>query len=349
MSEIDFSHWGTAAVAAVAVVLAALVVHAAGRPVLRRLAAFSPLPAALLRRGDRPARAVLPLLALQVLWQAAPDTLAGIAGVRHATAVLLILALTWLATSAVSAVADAVLERHPVEVADNLQARRIATQTRVLSRTVIGLVVFAGIAFVLMTFPGARRLGTSLLASAGVAGLVIGLAAQSVVGNLLAGLQIALAQPIRIDDVLIVEGEWGRVEEITATYVVIRLWDERRLVVPLKWFIEKPFQNWTRSSSSLIGTVYLWVDYTLPLQPLREEAQRVCEASPAWDGRLCKLQVTDSNERAMQVRVLVSAASSGDAWELRCTVREALIDFVQREHPGSLPRLRAGPDGVPAA
>jgi small-conductance mechanosensitive channel len=211
----------------------------------------------------------------------------------------------------------------------------------VLSRIAMGGVLVAGMSFALMTFPGARQLGASLLASAGVAGLVAGIAARPVFGNLIAGLQIALSQPFRIDDVLIVEGEWGRVEEITGTYVVLRLWDERRLIIPLQWFVEKPFQNWTRTSAQILGSVFLWVDYTLPLEPLRREAQRLCEASPDWDHRLCTLQVTEATERGMQLRVLVSSESSGQNWDLRCTLREALLDFIQREHPQALPRVRA--------
>ena len=193
----------------------------------------------------------------------------------------------------------------------------------------------------LMTFPGARQLGASLLASAGVVGLIAGVAARSVISNLMAGLQIALGQPLRIDDVLVVQGEWGRVEEITRTYVVLRIWDERRLIIPLQWLIENPFQNWTRKNAQILGSVMLWVDYTLPLEPVRAEARRLCEASPEWDGRLCLLQVVEASERAMQLRVLVSSASSGQNWDLRCVVREGLIDFIRREHPEALPRVRA--------
>jgi small-conductance mechanosensitive channel len=216
----------------------------------------------------------------------------------------------------------------------------VQTQTRVLSRTISGMVLLAGLAFALMTFPRARQFGASLLASAGVAGLIVGIAAKSVFSNLLAGLQIALAQPLRIDDVLIVDGEWGRVEEITSTYVVLKIWDERRLVVPLQWFIEHPFQNWTRTSAELLGTVFLWVDFTLPVDAIRTETRRLCEASPDWDRRVCGVQVTDQNERAMQLRILVSSPSSGQNFDLRCAVREGLIDFIRREFPHSLPLVR---------
>lgn len=339
------SPWVRPLLAALVAITVATVIHRIGRAVVFRLVRFSTVLDAVAHRCDRPAALLLPLLALQGVWQGVPDDVPYIGGVRHINGLLTIAAVTWLAISAIKGVAKGVILLHPSDVADNLQARRIHTQARVLSRTAMSAVFIAGVAFMLMTFPGARQFGASLLASAGVVGLVAGIAARSVFSNLIAGLQIALAQPIRIDDVLIVEGEWGRVEEITGTYVVLRIWDQRRLIIPLQWFIENPFQNWTRTGSEIIGTVFLWVDYSMPLEPLRQAAQRACEASPDWDGRLCKLQITDTSERCMQVRVLVTAASSGQAWDLRCAVREALIDFIQREHPQSLPRLRAEVDG----
>lgn len=311
------------------------------RPLLLRAAGLAPLTTAVMARLQVPLGWLLPVLALQFVWQGVPDTLPAIDTVRHASGVLLIGLVTWLATAAVRGVADGVIVLNPADMTDNLQARGIHTQTRVLSRIAVGVVLTAGLAFMLMTFPRARQLGASLLASAGVIGLVAGIAARSVFSNLLAGLQIAMAQPMRIDDVLIVEGEWGRVEEITATYVVLKIWDERRLIVPLQWFIEHPFQNWTRHDSALLGSVMLWVDYSLPVQALRDEARRQCEAQPTWDRRVCVVQVTDTSERAMQVRVLVSAASSGECFDLRCALREGLIDYVSRQHPQALPRLRA--------
>lgn len=187
----------------------------------------------------------------------------------------------------------------------------------------------------------AGQVGTSLLASAGVAALVAGVAARPMLGNLIAGLQIALTQPIRIDDVVIIEGEWGRIEEILSSDVVVRLWDQRRLVVPLQWVIENPFQNWTRRESELLGSVLLWVDYAVPLAPLREELTRICEAAPEWDRRLAILQVVETSERAMQLRALVSSADASKSWDLRCRVREGLIGFLQRHHRAGLPRLRA--------
>lgn len=338
------SPWLNPLIAALVGVVAALVAHRIGRVLLYRVVRFSTLLTQVVKRCDRPLQLALPLLALQAVWQGAPDALRGIANVRHVNGLLLIAALTWLAIGAVRGAAAGIIELHPANVADNLQARRIHTQTRVISRTICGALLVAGLAFILMTFPGARQLGASLLASAGVAGLVAGIAAKSVFSNLIAGLQIALSQPLRIDDVLIVQGEWGRVEEITGSYVVMRLWDQRRLIVPLQWFIENPFENWTRTSAELLGTVMLWVDYTLPVEPLRAEARRLCEASPQWDQRVCSVQVVETTERAMQLRVLVSAASSGDAWDLRCHLREKLIEFIAREHPLALPRVRTEGD-----
>ncbi|MEP6504519.1 MAG: mechanosensitive ion channel domain-containing protein, partial [Betaproteobacteria bacterium] len=246
-------------------VLVGILVYVIVRPIARRVSRHAPVAGAVNKQLDKPLRWLLPLIAVQVAAEGLPDDLAHIDGVRQLVTVLLIAAFTAAAIAAVRGMADAVVLLHPQDVADNLEARRVLTQTRVLARIAIGLALFAGIAFILMTFPRARQFGTSLLASAGLAALVIGLAAKSVFGNLLAGLQIALAQPIRIDDVLIVQGEWGRVEEITSTYVVLKIWDERRLVVPLQWFIDNPFQNWTRTTSQIIGSVFFWVDYTTDL------------------------------------------------------------------------------------
>ncbi|MCC6197700.1 MAG: mechanosensitive ion channel family protein [Burkholderiales bacterium] len=326
------------AVVAVAVALVAWTIVASA---LRRLARLSVPLTRLVEHARAPARLVAPLIALQFVFGVAPDDLATMAAVRRITALALIAAITWLVISAVQAVAQAIVELHPANVSDNLEARRVHTQTRVLSRVVMFIVGLVGIGAALMTFPNVRQIGASLLASAGVAGLVAGIAARPVIGSLIAGLQIALTQPIRLDDVVIIEGEWGRIEEITATYVVVKVWDERRLVVPLSWFIEHPFQNWTRRSAQLLGTVMLWLDYRVALAPLRAELERVCKAASEWDGRVALLQVTDTTERAMQVRLLVSSTDASKLFDLRCRVREALIDFLQRQEPDGLPRLRA--------
>jgi small-conductance mechanosensitive channel len=324
----------------------ALIAHAVGFALLRRITRFSVFASALTEYAAAPARLVLPLLALQVVIGNAPPDLTLLGLAREILALLLIGALTWLGVRAVAAVAQAVIRLHPANVGDNLQARRVQTQTRVLARTLMFFVVLIGAGSALMTFPAMRQIGTSLLASAGVAGLVAGIAARPVLGNLISGLQIALSQPIRLDDVVIIEGEWGRIEEITSTYVVVKIWDERRLVVPLQWVIEHPFQNWTRTGSQLLGTVFLWVDYRTRLAPLRAELERVCREAPEWDQRVALLQVVEAGERAIQVRALVSAADASKAWDLRCRVREALVDFLQRESPDALPRLRAEVDSA---
>ena len=334
------SPWVATATVALLAVVAALIVHRIGEAVLLRATARVPLLHAVIRCSTSAAAAALPLAALQVVWTAAPDTLRWIANVRHLNGLLLIAALTWLAIRAVRGVALGVLARHPLESEDNLHARRIQTQATVLSRTAMVVILIAGTSMALMTFPGARQLGASLLASAGVVGLVAGIAARPVFSNLISGLQLALAQPIRLDDVLIVKGEWGRVAEITGTYVVLKLWDERQLIVPLQWFIENPFENWTRSSSQILGTVMLYLDYATPVEPLRQEAERVVKAAPEWDGRVFAVQVTDTTERAMQVRILMSAANAGKAFDLRCRVREQMLAFVAREYPQCLPQVR---------
>jgi len=333
--------WLVPAGSALGAVVLAVLVYLVLRPILRRVSRLSPVATAVNRELDKPLRWLLPVMALEIALEGAPDDLALIEGVRHVVGVLLIVAFTIAAIAAVRGVAAAVALLHPQDVADNLEARRVITQTRVLARIANGVVLFAGVAFVLMTFPRARQFGTSLLASAGLSALVIGIAARSVFGNLLAGLQIALSQPIRIDDVLIVQGEWGRVEEITSTYVVLKIWDERRLVIPLQWFIDNPFQNWTRTASQIIGSVFLWVDYTIDLEPLRAEATRLAQGSKDFDGRVCLLQVVDTSERSMKLRLIISSASAGQNWDLCCLMREGLVAYLQRNQPQALPRVRA--------
>ncbi len=338
--------WARPLLAATVAVLLAEAVYLVGARIVGRAAGSIPAAGAVLGAVRPAARLLLPLLALSMVWQGAPAELPGLATVQRLTGLATIACVTWLLVRAVAGYGQAVIAAHPVTVADNLHARRIHTQTKVLVRTAGSVIVLAGVAMMLMTIPAVRQVGASLLASAGVIGLVAGFAARPVLGNLIAGLQIGLTQPIRIDDVVIVEGEWGVIEEITSAYVVVRIWDDRRLVVPLQHWIEHPFQNWTRRTAQLTGTVTLWADYRLPLAPLRAELQRACEASRDWDGRVALLQVVEAGERAMQLRALVTAADAGRAWNLRCHVREALIHFIQREHPDCLPRLRL--DGEPA-
>jgi small-conductance mechanosensitive channel len=326
---------------ALAAFVAAAIAFRLGAALVRRLAQREPLWLPFIDAARTPGVWVAAFLAVRAALETAPPALYGIYSVRHFATLAIIGAATWLAVRVAGAIGDVVALRFRTDVADNLRARSVLTQTRVLTRTLASLFVVVGASFALLTFPDVRNIGTGLLASAGVVGLIAGIAARPVLGNLFAGLQIAFTQPIRLDDVLIVEGEWGRVEEIGRAFVTIAIWDQRRLIVPLQYFIEKPFQNWTRSSSEILGTVFLWVDYGMPLEPLRAELQRLVRAEPKWDGRVALIQVTDATERAMQLRVLVSAVDSGQAWDLRCMLRERLLDFVRREYPQFLPRARA--------
>jgi small-conductance mechanosensitive channel len=217
----------------------------------------------------------------------------------------------------------------------------VHTQVRFLKRLVISVIFVLAGGSMLMVFDKVRQLGTSILASAGIIGILVGLAAQRSITNMLVGLQLVLTQPIRLDDVVIIENEWGRIEEITTTYVVVKLWDLRRLIVPTTWFTENPFQNWTRVSSELLGSVFLHTDYTLPVDAVREELQRVVSESPWWNGKVAAVQVTDTTEQTMELRLLVSANDASAAFDLRCEVREKMIAFLQERYPQSLPRMRA--------
>jgi small-conductance mechanosensitive channel len=235
---------------------------------------------------------------------------------------------------------DVVAQHFDISAEDNLRARAVRTQVGLLRRVLVIAVGLLALAAALMRFEGFQAFGTGLLASAGVIGIIISIAAQRPLGNLVAGVQLALTQPIRVDDAVVVEGEWGTVEEITLTYVVVRIWDARRLVLPISHFFEHPFQNWTRTSAQIVGTVFLYVDYTAPVADIRRECERIVHESRHWDGRVCQLQVTDATERTLQLRAIMSASNAGQTWDLRCEVREKLVDFLQRAHPGALPRVR---------
>lgn len=248
--------------------------------------------------------------------------------------------LGWSATTAVQIAAQIYVRRFRLDAEDNLLARKHVTQVEILKRAADTLIVIITFAAALMTFDEVRQYGVSLFASAGVAGLAIGLAARPLLSNLIAGVQIATAQPIRLDDVVFLEGEYGTIEEITSTYVVIKLWDWRRMVVPLSYFIEKPFQNWTRETSALIGSVFLHVDYAAPVERLREKLTEIARASPLWDGRVVGLQVSDAKDHTIELRALVSARSAPASWDLRCEVREKLIAYLRHEYPDALPRTR---------
>lgn len=252
----------------------------------------------------------------------------------------------WAVSLGFSVVVSTIQWKYNIDVADNLLARRMHTKLRVMQRIVIVVIWVAAIAGMLMQFDSFRALGTTLLASAGVLSIVIGISAQKTFGSMIAGVQVVLTHPINLDDVVIVEGEWGRIEEITFTYVVVKIWDQRRLVVPITYFLEKPFQNWTRKSADIIGSVFLHLDYDTPLDPLRAEARRLCEsAGNLWDGKTCVIQVTDAGPETMTVRALVSSQDASKAWDLRCLLREGLIDYVKTNYPESLPRRRVSIQG----
>jgi small-conductance mechanosensitive channel len=304
-----------------------------------------------LRHAKRPLSLLLPLFFLNLVAPVLKLPGGGLRLLTQATSLLLILAIGYALVSAVHFFRDLFLLRYDVTVPDNLTARKVHTQIKVLEKVALTIIAVLTGAFMLMTFPGVRQVGVSLLASAGIAGIVIGLAAQKSIGNLLAGIQLALTQPIRIDDALLVEGEWGVVEEITLTYVVVRIWDLRRLVLPISYFIEKPFQNWTRTGANLLGTVMVYTDYTVPVDALRAEADRLVRAHPLWDGKVSVLQVLELKPETVEIRVLMSAASAGRAFDLRASVREGLLKFLAANYPGSLPRTRAelvGPLAAPA-
>jgi small-conductance mechanosensitive channel len=341
----DFLHWAPSDLVGVIVLglaaLIALLVHLVlSRLVRRILGERHPYLASILAGTAAPTRVAFLVLALFIALPIAPfdDNTRG--AIATALLVAAILLLGWIAITATHIAADLYLHRFRVDTADNFLARKHVTQIRVLRRVADTILVIITVGAALMTFESVRQYGVSLFASAGVAGLVVGLAARPVLGNLIAGIQLAVTQPIRIDDAVLVEGESGRVEEITATYVVLRLWDLRRMVVPLTYFIEKPFQNWSRDSTRLTGAVFIHLDYTAPVERLREKAIEIAKASPLWDGDLVKVHVTDATASTMVVRIIATARTSGEAFDLRCEIREKLIDFLQRDLPGSLPLQR---------
>ncbi len=319
----------------------AWITHAATLAVVGRLlGARRPYLRSVLDQTRNPTRLGLLLIAMEIALQTAPlgaDTRAFVSRLLGLGVICLV---GWMALTALRIAASLYLLRFQVGTADNLMARKHVTQVRVLQRVAEVVIVLVTLGFALMTFSEVRQFGITLFASAGVAGLVAGLAARPVMSNFLAGVQIAIAQPIRIDDAVIVESEFGNVEEITFSYVVVRLWDLRRMVVPISYFIEKPFQNWTRTGGELIGNVMLYVDHTTPVDAVRKKLTEIVTQSKLWNGKVVNLQVTDCRETTIELRALVSADNAGAVSDLRAEVREKLIEFLQREHPDALPRRR---------
>lgn len=317
--------------------------------VLRRVASADKgrLTDSIAARCGAPLRALLPVLGMSVALPGLGLSQGIGAQLPRILSVAAIALSGWLTMRAVCGLVDRVVAEHSIEHADNFEARQIQTRIRLLGRVLVFVILLATVAGILVSIPSIRNIGVSLFASAGIAGLAVGLAARPVLGNVIAGIQIALTQPIRLEDAVVVEGEWGWIEEINLTFVVVRIWDLRRLVLPISYFIENPFQNWTRNNADILGSVILYMDYTVPVDDIRAEFGKALRASKYWDQKVEVVHVTECTEKTMQIRLLMSAGNSPDAWELRCEVREQLIGYLQRRHPSSLPRIRFDATAVP--
>jgi small-conductance mechanosensitive channel len=345
--EQDWQEFAWSAGILIAAIASALIARALFFWLLKKLTARkgSVIGNSLVKHGQKPTHWIFPLIAVLAVLPGLPlpHTLA--LALEHIAGLALIGACAWLIVLFIEIVSDVISGRYRIDVADNLMARRVQTQFQMIHRIAIVLVTVVAVSIALMTFPAIKHIGMSILASAGLASLIVGLAMKGTLSNLIAGVQIAFAQPFRVEDVVVVEGEWGWIEEIGMMYVVVRIWDLRRLVLPLSYFLDHPFQNWTRVSADILGYVYIYTDYTVPVDPLREELRRICESTPLWGGKVCGVQVTDADAHTMQIRALMDARNSGDAWDLRCLVREKLIDYLQKNYPGCLPRYRGELEG----
>ncbi|MFI7488815.1 mechanosensitive ion channel family protein [Micromonospora echinaurantiaca] len=337
------SYLGTVVAALAAAAIALTLVEVVHR-VIRRLGRRSLLMTELTEHAHRPFQVVATVLAVQFAVRFSTGYAVG-SDWRQVLLHLLVLAViasvAWLVAALLVVVEDTALARFRVDVPDNRHARRVRTQVVMLRRLTIAVIVVLAVGVMLMTFPSVRGIGAGVLTSAGVAGVVAALAAQSLLGNVFAGLQLAFSDAVRLDDVVVVEGEWGRIEELTLTYVVVQIWDDRRLILPTSYFTSTPFQNWTRTEAAVLGTAEFDVDWAIPVQAMREELRRLVESSDLWDRRVCVLQVTDATGGTITVRALVSAADAGSLWDLRCLVREHLVAWVRDQRPTALPRMRA--------
>jgi small-conductance mechanosensitive channel len=335
--------------ACLAVLAAVELLHAVLVRLGRRIGPFANLA----RRAHRPFQALLLTLTLDLGLRDTNLHGGWRYGVAHLLDILAIAAGAWLLATMLLLVEDAALSRFRTDVLDNRSARTVHTQIQLLRRVTVAASVVAAIIISLFTFREARIIGTSLLASAGVVAAVVAFAAQALLGNVFAGLQLAFGEALRLEDVVVIDGQWGRVEEITLTYVVVHIWDDRRLVLPTSYFTTTPFENWTRTQTSLLGTVELDLDWAVPVEAMRDHLRVILtESQQLWDGRVCVLQVTDAVRALVRVRALVSARDAPTLWDLRCLVRERLIGWLRAEHPQALPRLRtevAAPDARPPA
>lgn len=334
-------NWAAGPVILVVLVAAALLLHRVLRQSMLRLAGPDRVfLRSLIARGRGPTETALLLFSVAVSLPQTylPSAVADF--VLHSLVVGTIVVFGWAGLITVGLASDIYLRRFRTDVDDNLKARKHVTQVRILRRAADTVLVLVTVASSLMTIDSVRQYGISLFASAGAAGLILGLSARPVLSNMIAGLQIAITQPIRVEDAVVVEGEWGWIEDIASTYVVVRLWDWRRMIVPLTYFMEKPFQNWTHQTAAIIGSVLLRVDYNTPVERVREQLEVIAKASPLWSGAVVNLQVTDAGEHSLELRALVSASTAPRAWDLRCEVREKLIAFLQAEYPECLPKQR---------
>lgn len=289
----------------------------------------------------RPARFIFPLIVVISVVPLLPLSSRFIHISEHILGLVLIACIAWFLTEMLKVVEDIVGAKYNAHVSTDVNARRVTTQVSVLRRVMAVLIAILAIAAMLVTFPSIWNIGAGLFASAGVAGLVIGMAAKPTLSSLLAGIQVALTQPISLEDVVIVNGEWGRIEEIGVTFVVVRIWDLRRMVVPLTYFIENPFQNWTYQGADILGTVFLYTDFTVPVDEVRQELHRLLKSTDLWDGKVWVLQVTDCKNDVIELRALMSSSDSGRSFDCRCYVRENLIKFLQEKYPHALPKTRA--------
>jgi hypothetical protein len=336
-----FPDWAVAVLILAAAALAAAVAHKVLLGVGKRLTTGRGLfLSTLFERTRGVSRLAFVILSLAFASNFAPIGVAARILLRQALLIGLIVLVGWALLVALHVWAVIYTRTFELDAEDNLVARKHLTQVNILERTTAVLIMLLTLAAAMMTIPAVRQYGVTLLASAGAAGIIAGLALQPLLTNLIAGIQIAITQPIRIDDAVIVENEWGWVEEITATYVVVRLWDLRRMILPLAYFMQKPFQNWTRENASLIGTAMLYVDYCAPIDAMRDKLAEIAKGSRRWDGSVVNLAVTDLSERTMQVRCLVSAKNAGETFDLRCEVREKMVAWLRDEHPEALPRER---------
>lgn len=258
----------------------------------------------------------------------------------HINTVLIICGFTWCLLVLMQILKKLFIKQYDISQEDNLKARKVLTQINILVKVANFVIILLGIGLILISFESVRKVGVGFFASAGLAGIIIGFSAQKAIGTLIAGIQIAITQPFRLEDAVVVEGEWGWIEEINLNYIVVRIWDLRRLVLPTTYFLETPFQNWTRTSASLLGSVYLYTDYTISFDALRKELDRMLETTSLWDNKVKVLQVSDAKEHTVEIRILVSAKNSPTAWDLRVFVREKMIEFIQKNYPECLPKTR---------